>query len=141
MTIHFDEEKQNQRIKTLLSDEEEKSIQLLSEKYGLSYIDLTRVPINTDGLRLIVEPEARQNKLAVFDIVGKRISIAIHSPQNQDTIASIRTLQAKGYETIIYMASMHSIEKAWDEIKDLSFAFETEVGSRYFKWRNGNFDW
>lgn len=129
MPIHFDEDKQNQRIKTLLSDEEEKSIQLLSEKYSLSYIDLTRVPINTDGLRLIVEPEARQNKLAVFDIVGKRISIAIHSPQNQDTIASIRTLQAKGYETIIYMASMHSIEKAWDRYKDLSFAFETEAGS------------
>ncbi|MDQ5912279.1 MAG: type pilus assembly protein PilB, partial [Patescibacteria group bacterium] len=59
MPIHFDEDKQNQRIKTLLSDEEEKSIEMLSEKYGLSYIDLTRVPINTDGLRLIVEPEAR----------------------------------------------------------------------------------
>ncbi len=65
----------------------------------------------------------------MFDIIGKRISIAIHSPQNQDTIASIRTLQAKGYETIIYMASMHSIEKAWDRYKDLSFAFETEAGS------------
>lgn len=129
MTIHFDEDKQNLRIKTLLSDEEEKSIQLTSEKYGLSYIDLTRVPINTDGLRLIVEDEARKNSLAVFDIIGKKISVAIHSPQNQETIASIRALQQKGYEPIIYMASMHSIEKAWDRYKDLSFAFETEAGS------------
>lgn len=129
MTIHFDEDKQDQKLRMLRSDEEEKSIQMISEKFGLPYIDLTRVPINTDGLRLIEEPEARANKLAVFDIVGKRISVAIHSPQNADTVASIRKLQQKGYQTAIFMCSIHSIEKAWDRYKDLSFAFETEAGS------------
>lgn len=129
MTIHFDEDKQIQKLKLLRSDEEEKSIEMLSEKFGLPYIDLTRVPINTDGLRLVTEEEARANNLAVFDIVGKRISIAIHSPQNQATIGSIKTLQQKGYQVAIFMCSMHSIEKAWDRYKDLSFAFETEAGS------------
>lgn len=129
MTIHFDEDKQNQRLRTLRGEEEEKAIQMMSEKFGLPYIDLTRVPINTDGLRLIPEEEARNNKMAVFDIIGKRISIAIHSPNQNGAIASIRTLQQKGYETAIFMSSMHSIEKAWDRYKDLSFAFETEAGS------------
>ena len=129
MTIHFDEEKQNQRLRMLRSDEEEKAIQMISERFGLPYIDLTRVPINTDGLRLIPEEEARRNKMAVFDIVGKRISVSIHSPQQTETINTIRALQQKGYETAIFMSSMHSIEKAWDRYKDLSFAFETEAGS------------
>lgn len=129
MTIHFDEDKQNQRIRTLRLDEEEKSVQMISEKYGIPYIDLTRVPINTDGLRLIPEEEARKNLLAVFDIIGKRLSISIHSPNNPDTIESIKQLQKKGYETSLFMSSLHSIEKAWDRYKDLSFAFETEAGS------------
>ncbi|MBU3668758.1 MAG: type II/IV secretion system protein [Candidatus Taylorbacteria bacterium] len=129
MTIHFDEDKQNLRLKLLRLEEEEKSVQLVSEKYGLPYIDLTRVPINTDGLRLIPEQEARDNTMAVFDIIGKRISIAIHSPGYAPTIQSIRNLQQKGYETAVFLASKHSIEKAWDRYKDLSFAFETEAGS------------
>ncbi len=129
MTIHFDEDKQNLRLKLLRLEEEEKSVQLVSEKYGLPYIDLTRVPINTDGLRLIPEQEARDNVMAVFDIIGKRISIAIHSPGYAPTIQSIRNLQQKGYETAVFLASKHSIEKAWDRYKDLSFAFETEAGS------------
>ncbi len=129
MTIHFDEDKQNLRLNLLRQEEEEKSVQMIADKYGLPYIDLTRVPINTDGLRLIPEAEARENNMAVFDIIGKRISIAIHSPGFAPTIQSIRALQQKGYETAIFLASKHSISKAWDRYKDLSFAFETEAGS------------
>lgn len=129
MTIHFDEDKQNQRLHVLRLEEEEKAIQMVSEKYNLPYIDLTRVPINTDGLRLIPEPEARANVMAVFDIVGKRLSVAIHSPTNQESLESVRVLQKKGYQTALFIASLHSIEKAWDRYKDLSFAFETEAGS------------
>lgn len=129
MPIHFDEDKQNQRVRMLRLDEEERSMQMLSEQYGIPYIDLTRVPINTDGLRLIPEDESRENLLAVFDIVGKRLSIAIHSASNPNTIESIKKLQQKGYETALFLASLHSIEKAWDRFKDLSFAYETEAGS------------
>jgi len=129
MTIKFDEDKTTQRLHLLRLDEEEKSIQLASEKYGIPYIDLTRVPINTDGLRLIPEAEARQNSMAIFDVVGKRVSVAIHNPNNASTINVIRQLQQKGYETALFMSSSHSIEKAWDRYKDLSFAFETEAGS------------
>ncbi len=129
MTIHFDEDKQNQRLRALRGEEEEKSVQMVAEKYGLPYIDLSRVPINTDGLRLIPEAEARQNKMAVFDIVGKRISIAVHTINNQAVVDSIKKLQEKGYATAVFLASIHSIEKAWDRYKDLSFAFETEAGS------------
>lgn len=127
--IKFDEDKQNQKIRELRIQEEEQSAQLFADRYGTLYIDLTRVPINTDALRLIPEPEARENKIAVFDIVGRKISVAVHSPNDEKTEQSIKTLEGKGYTPTLFMVSTLSLEKAWDRYKDLSFAFETEAGS------------
>ncbi|MES3006116.1 MAG: GspE/PulE family protein [Patescibacteria group bacterium] len=129
MPIHFDEEKQNQRLRQLHLDEEEKVAQMLSEKYSIPYIDLTRVPINTDALRLIPEEDAREGQLAVFEIIGKNISIAIHSPTNGSSDEAIKDLQSKGYHPSLFMTSTNSLLKAWGRYKDLSFAFETEAGS------------
>ncbi len=127
--IKFDEDKQNQRFRELRIQEEEESAKLIADRYGISYIDLTRVPINTDALRLIPENEARENKLAVFDIIGRKISVAIHSASDEKIQQSILALQNKGYTPTLFMASMLSLGKAWDRYKDLSFAFETEAGS------------
>jgi type II secretory ATPase GspE/PulE/Tfp pilus assembly ATPase PilB-like protein len=129
MTIHFDEDKQNQRLRHLLLDEEEKSVQILAQKYGLQYIDLTRIPINTDGLRLIPEGDARTNNVAIFNIIGKKISMAVRSPDDESLRVIIDDLQSKGYEPTLFMTSMQSLTKAWDRYKDLSFAFKTEEGS------------
>lgn len=129
MTIHFDEDKQNQRLRLLLIEEEEKSTQIMAEQLGIPYIDLTRIPINTDGLRLIPEEEARANRVAVFEIVGKKVSLAVKSPTSNETEDSIKNLTNKGYEVLLYMTSTQSLNKAWDRYKDLSFASETEAGS------------
>ncbi len=129
MTLVFDEDKQNQKIRQLRIEEEEQAMEMLSEKYGITHVDLTQIPINTDALRLIPEEESRQNVLAVFDIVGKKLSVAIHAPNNEATQESIKTLESKGYIPTLYLASMQSLDKAWSRYKDLSFAFETEAGS------------
>lgn len=129
MTIHFDEDKQNQRLRLLLIEEEEKSTQIMAEEIGIPYIDLTRIPINTDGLRLVPEEEARTNNLAIFEIVGKKVSLAVKSPTTPETGETIKSLSDRGYEIFLYMASMQSLKKAWDRYKDLSFASETEAGS------------
>ncbi len=129
MTIVFDEDKQNQRLRSLHLDEEEKVAQMLSDRYSIPYIDLTRVPINTDALRLLPEVDARQHQLAVFEIIGKSISVAIHSPTNDLTKESVNMLSSKGYVVSLFMTSTNSLAKAWDRYKDLSFAFETEAGS------------
>lgn len=129
MTLHFDEDKQNQRLHQLLLEEEEKATQIAAEQFGLPYIDLTRIPINIDGLRLITEAEARTNHVALFEIVGKKASLAVKSPTSDLTQKSIVALENHGYQVFVYMASSQSINKAWDRYKDLSFAFETEAGS------------
>jgi type II secretory ATPase GspE/PulE/Tfp pilus assembly ATPase PilB-like protein len=129
MTIHFDEDKQNTRMKQLLLNEEEVSMKILADKYNITYIDLTTVSINSDGLKLVEEKTARESKVAIFDIVGTKISIAVHSPESPETKDVLDSLERGGYKTIVFMASMHSLEKAWERYKDISFASETEAGS------------
>jgi type II secretory ATPase GspE/PulE/Tfp pilus assembly ATPase PilB-like protein len=129
MTIHFDEDKQNSKMKQLLLDEEEASMQMLADKYNITYIDLTKVSINSDGLKLIDEETARNSKVAIFDIVGTKISIAVHSPDSIETKDVLDNLERKGYKSILFIASIHSLTKAWERYKDISFASETEAGS------------
>ncbi|HZS43218.1 MAG TPA: GspE/PulE family protein [Candidatus Paceibacterota bacterium] len=127
--VQFNEEKQKARLADLKKSEEEKLAEILSGKYGLQYIDLSRITINTDALRLIPEEAARRNKMAVFDVVNKNIRVAIQTPNNPSTTETLNELKEKGYFPIVYMVSTESLEKAWSRYKDLSFALETKAGS------------
>jgi hypothetical protein len=54
----FDEEKQIKKLNELRKDEEENLARVLSEKYGVNYIDLATVAVNSDALRVVPEAEA-----------------------------------------------------------------------------------
>ena len=127
--IQFDEDKQEKHVGLLLKQEEEELAQVLSQKYGLQYADLSAVPVNTDALRLIPEPLAHAANAAVFDEIGKKIKVAILSPNKDETVEAIRNLEKAGYAPTLYMVSKASLEKAWGRYKDLSFATETKAGS------------
>lgn len=129
MTVQFDEDKQNRRVDLLLHQEEEDLAQILSGKYGLHYADLSSLTINTDALRLLPEKEARENSMAVFDSVGKKLNVAIISPNLLETKLALKALEDRGYTLTAYMVSKASLEKAWSRYKDLSFAMETKAGS------------
>jgi len=126
--IKFDEEKQIKKLQDLREKEEEDLAQLLSEKYGISYTDLTVLPINTDALKLIKEEEARKNKMAVFDVQDKKIKVAVLSPNNPDSQKSIEDLKKKGFIPTIFMVSNQSLEKAWNRYADISYSVKAEEG-------------
>ena len=91
--IQFEEDKQNRRVSDLLKREEEELVQLLSAKYGIEYIDLSVAPVETDALRLINEPTAREAKMAAFNVVDKKLKIAIRNPEDEKALAVINSLQ------------------------------------------------
>ena len=128
MVHEFDEEKQNRRLEELLKKEEEDLAQTLSTKYGIQYIDLSQTSISTDALRLLPEALAREAKLAVFDIVNRKISVGVLSPQNPKTIETVESLKSKGFAPTLYMISTSSIERAWSRYKEISFASEVKAG-------------
>ncbi len=126
--VKFDEEKQKRQIEELRRDEEEKLAEVLSRKYGLDYIDLTRLSINNDALRVIPEAEARGAKLAPFDIIGRKLKIAVLAPKNEKTVALIEELTKKGYTSTLFMVSGKSLERAWGRYEELKEGTETEAG-------------
>jgi type IV pilus assembly protein PilB len=101
----------------------------MASKYGIPYLDLTVVPIDIDALRYVSELEARQASLAVFNVVDKKLDVAVLSPENTDTQTVIKKLEEKGNTVQIYMVSHSSLEKVWSRYKDLSFSFETKGGA------------
>lgn len=116
------------RIDELKLREEEELASVLSQKYGIKYIDLTRVSINTDALRLIPEEKAREAEAAAFDVVGKKLSLAVRSPNHPKLPAIKEPLERANYQIEESMVSRASLERAWERYKDLSFAIETKEG-------------
>lgn len=116
------------RIEEMKLREEEELASILSQKYGIQYIDLTRVSINTDALRLIPEADARDAEVAAFDVVGKRLSLAVRSPNHPKLASVVAPLERAHYTIEQFMVSRKSLERAWERYKDLSFAIETKEG-------------
>jgi type IV pilus assembly protein PilB len=102
--------------------------QLLSQQYHLPYTDLAVVPVHTEALSLIDEPVARQAQLAAFSLGGKKVQLAILTPNNPHLKKVIDTLRAQEYEPELYITSLHSLEAAWARYKEIMHGAESVVG-------------
>lgn len=126
--VQFDEDKHNRRLKELLEKEEEDLAQTLSGKYGIEYLDLSQVSINPDALRIIKEAEAKEARVAAFDIINKKIHVAAQSPQNEKTLHLLKELEERGYQPTVYMVSSKSLDRAWNRYSEVAFASEVKAG-------------
>lgn len=129
MSLSFNDKKQQQKLADLRQKEEEDLAKLLSEKYGVPYLDLAGISIDTEGLRLIPEETAKKAKVAIFSVTGKRIRIAVLSPNRDETLYLIKDLEKRGYVVEPFVVSNQGLEKAWSRYKDISFATESKAGS------------
>ena len=129
MTIQFDEDKSNQRLEILRKKEEQDFAKLIAEKFQLDYIDLLMVPINTEALRLIKEETSRRAKIAGFNLVGKKVQVAVLSPSDPDVTATLKELEGHGFKPIIFVTTTEGLEKAWDHYKELSCSTESTAGA------------
>jgi len=126
--VQFDEKKQEERLSELHEQEEEALARTLSQKYGVEYVDLTRVSIDTDALRLIDEQVARKVEIAPFRKIGKKIFVAMRAPGRTDSLQAVQNIERLGYQTRLFMVSSASLMHAWDHYKDLSHATASQSG-------------
>jgi type IV pilus assembly protein PilB len=61
--------------------------------------------------------------------MGKKVKVAMLSPDHDETIKAVAEIEKKGYEVARVIASQNSLEKAWSRYKDLSFSTETKAGA------------
>jgi type II secretory ATPase GspE/PulE/Tfp pilus assembly ATPase PilB-like protein len=128
MSGQFNEKKQEERLNELHKREEEELAEMLAEKYGVEYTDLTSKSINTDALRLVPEAQARSAEIAPFRKANKILYVAMRAPERPDSLQEIATLEGLGYQVRRMIVSRASLEHAWDRYHDISYATETEAG-------------
>ncbi len=126
--VVFADQEEEKRIEFLRKREEEEAVQILSQKYGVEYVDLSLVAINTDALRLISKEDSQTAEIAAFGRVGKRLSVAVRSPENSKAKIVIEQLKDLGYQVTVFMTSQESLKRAYDRYADLSYATESKAG-------------
>jgi type IV pilus assembly protein PilB len=130
MTIQFDDEKEEKNLSDLRKKEEEDLIDALAEqRYHVPPIHLAGITIDNDALRSIPEKDAVDEQIAPFHILGKDIHVAVHAPLPDKLDHLKEYFISHGYIPHFYMASMSSLEKAWERYKEISYASESKAGS------------
>lgn len=114
----FDEQKVEEKLHALRMEEEEQLAQILSKKYNLPYINLDTITIDASAVSMVPEAQARDAELAVFQMVGKKIKVAIRNPNLLNAQELLGELKQKQYEPQIYMVSRRGLEKAWERYKE-----------------------
>ncbi len=128
MAVQFDETEQAKRIDFLRKREEEELAQMLSQKYGVEYVDLSLVAVNSDALRIVSEEESRKVEAVAFGRVGKKLSVAVRAPEKPEVQVLKKKLEEMGYEVTLFMCSEESLKRAYARYADLSYAKETKAG-------------
>ncbi|MFA6586148.1 MAG: GspE/PulE family protein [Candidatus Paceibacterota bacterium] len=125
----FDDEKQNKQLDEIHRQEEEQLVATLAEsKYKLPYIDLSRLGIDNEALRMIEEKDAQDLKVGPFKLFGKNIFIAVRSPSD-DLLAKLKEeMERKNLVPTFYMVSMASLEKIWGRYREISMAESSKIG-------------
>ena len=127
--VHFDEEQQQKRYNELRTEEEESLVVMLArDRYGITSVDLSSLPIDNDAIRLLSESDARALDVGPFKLIGKKVSLAVRSPLAPGALKAKAMLEAAGYTVEFVMASERSIKKVWSRYEDLSFATRTRAG-------------
>ena len=127
MTLLSDKDAKDQ-ILSMRKNEAEDLAMILSQKYNLPYLDLSRMTIDIDALKILKEEEARKGKLAVFQKIGQKIQVAVESPNPEETQRTIMALQEKGYKVSVSMVSEESLLRAWKRYGEIADYEETLIG-------------
>jgi len=124
----LNDDKNKEQMESMRKSEAEDLAKLLSQKYNLPYLDLSRMTIDIDALKILAEEEARMGKLAVFQKVGQKLQVAIESPNPETTQRILRNLQEKGYKTNTFLVSEQSLSRAWKRYSEVPEYEETQRG-------------
>jgi len=125
----FPDDKARRKLDQLRHKEAEDSTRALARRRRMPYVDLSTLPIEIDALRILPEEVAHRGELAAFQIAGTRIKIAVRNPDTEDTAAVLKALSAQRYTYDLYLASVYSIERAWDFYRRVPEAHDASAGA------------
>lgn len=128
MALVFDDTLQNHDLEELHKEEEEELVKILSDKYGLPYMDLRGMAPEPDAMQFVKEEEARAAGAVPFKVVGRKLHVATLSPSNPKLEELLRPLETRGMEIILYLSSHASLDHVLSRYADLNSISKVESG-------------
>src|SRR3989344_8655389 len=128
MDLPFDPAGADAKLAEVREREEEDVARILSEKYGIAYVNLALKQIDNDALRLIPETAARAAEVIAFAKTAKQLSLAVHNPNNPELKKVTDELTERGFVPTTYLVSKKSLDKALGRYRELSLTTESKSG-------------
>ncbi len=128
MDLPFDTKREDANLAQVHEREEEDVARILSEKYGMTYVDLSMKEIDGDALRTIPEIEARAAEAVAFSKNAQALSLAVHNPNNPALAKIESDLAERGFSVHPFLVSKKSLDIALARYSDLSLAVQSKAG-------------
>ncbi len=110
-------DKLKSKLKTIRRQEEEKKTQAFATELDLPYIDLSTIPIDLSGLKMVSFKQAKESKVVVLKKLGKTIKIAAKNPNDKKTKILLKELKKKELTPEIFIVSQSGLENAWKRFR------------------------
>lgn len=117
------------KIAKLKREGEERSAERLAQKLGYQYVDLGKIPVSAEALKLLPEARARDAKVATIELKLKKVALAAVNPKLPATLGVIKELEEKKYEVKIFIASLSGLEQIWNFYKFITVEAEDITGT------------
>jgi len=101
------------KIRLILREEEEEKTEVLANKLKLPYLDLSTVPVDPSGLKIVPLDKAKELEAIILRKFGKGIKIAVRNPDKEKTKKLFKDLKDKGYALEVFIVSLSSLKGAW----------------------------
>ncbi len=108
----LNDEKAQKKFEEMQAREAEELAQMLSVRRGIPYLDLSRLTIDLDSLKILDEAGARAGKIVIFQSVGKKLQAGVLNPELDKTQEMLNELKEKHYEVKVFQISEKSLNKA-----------------------------
>ncbi len=128
MDLPFDTKRTNAKLSAIHDREEEDVARILSDKYNMTYADLSIKEINSEAIRIIKEDVARDAEVGAFEKVAKTLSLAVHNPNNPNLKKVIDDLTRRGFGIQQFLVSKKSLDKVLSLYSEISASTRSEAG-------------
>ena len=129
---YLKEKIQDETVRALYHKSEEERATAMAKKFGLSYVDLSLIPIDAETVNSIPEEDAKKAEMAIIYKVGKKFQIAVINPENYETKKVLENLKKEeGVNYNIVIVSKDSLRKAWAnyDLNTITETFEKQAMS------------
>lgn len=120
---NFKDERVTEKLERLRREAEERDARREAEAEGREYLDMSRISVSLDALRVIPEEKAREAGMAAVQMRKKELALVTANGNSPVAQAVIEDLRKRGYELRIFITSLTSIrENAWSRYKEIKEA-------------------